>query len=351
MIRLPGLIDVHVHMRVPGATHKEDWYSGTAAALAGGITTVLTMPNTSPPITDKASLDLSLNSAKEHAICDYAQYLGATETNSVHDNVSPSQVAGLKMYLNDTFGKLRLDNMLHWIQHLKNWPVSSPVAVHAEKETMAAVILLAALYKRPLHICHVSKKEEILIIKQAKQNGFNITCEVTPHHLFLSESDIPALGPGFSEVRPILATKSDQDALWKNFSTIDCIATDHAPHTIQEKASTNPPPGFPGLETSLPLMLTAVKQNRITLDDLILRMHTNPKRIFNIPGQPDTYIEVDLDNQFEITEKDHFSKCGWTPFEGFPVVGKVKKVTLRGKVAYHNQKILAQPGSGKNIRL
>ena len=118
---------------------------------------------------------------------------------------------------------------------------------------MAAVILLAALYDRPLHLAHVSLEEEILLIRKAKQKGLKITCEVTPHHLFLCQDDIPALGAGRSEVRPILATRRDRDSLWQNLDLIDCFASDHAPHTPLEKDGDKPPPGFPGLETTLPL--------------------------------------------------------------------------------------------------
>jgi len=144
-MRLPGLIDPHVHIREPGATHKEDWDSGTAAALAGGYTIVLAMPNTQPPITDSESMQLALDSARYKARCDYAQYLGAGPDNSEQVSSLADASAGLKMYLDQTYGPLRLDGMLLWMEHFKRWPKSSPIVAHAEGRTMAAVILVAHL--------------------------------------------------------------------------------------------------------------------------------------------------------------------------------------------------------------
>lgn len=344
------MIDLHVHLREPGATHKEDWDSGTASALAGGVTTVLAMPNTQPAITNQPSFQLAQEAARRKARCDYGQYLGAGPENSIEIAGMADKAAGLKMYLDSTYGDLRLDEMTLWEEHFKHWPKSTPIAVHAEQRTLAAAILMAALYKRAIHICHVSRKEEILIIKKAKEEGIPVTCEVTPHHLFLTDRDIPALGAGRSEVRPVLAAPDDQAALWENLDVIDCFATDHAPHTLEEKDSNNPPPGFPGVETALPLLLDAAHDGRLTIDDIVSRMHTNPKRIFNLPDQPDTYIEIDPAQKWEIRAADLHSRCAWTPFEGRKVRGKVTRVVLRGRNAFRDQQVLAQPGSGKSIR-
>jgi len=225
---------------------------------------------------------------------------------------------------------------------------------------MAAGILFAAIYDRPVHIAHISLKEEILLIKQAREKGIKVTCEVCPHHLFLSNEDMPpplpspnfggGLGGGRTEVRPRLATRKDVDSLWENLDVIDCFATDHAPHTMEEKDSTNPPPGFPGLETILPLLLTTVNVKRLTLNVIIEKMYTNPKRIFNLPDQPETWVEVDEDAEYEIKAAEQFTRCGWTPFEGWKVKGKVRKVVLHGKTAFEDGKILAPAGYGRNIR-
>lgn len=350
MIKLPGLIDPHVHVREPGATHKEDWGTATSAALAGGFTTILAMPNTNPPITDAETLELALSAAREKARCDYAQFLGAGAENTFWASDLTGKAAGLKMYLDQTYGPLRLDDMTLWADHFANWPANMPIVAHAESRSMAAIILTAALFNRPIHLAHISLREEILLIRRAKEQGIPVTCEVAPHHLFLTAQDRPTPETGRSEVRPRLASPADRDALWENLAVIDCFATDHAPHTLAEKDSVNPPPGFPGLETALALLLTAVHQGRLTLDDVITRMSTNPRRIFNLPEQPDTWIEVEPGESWTIQAANLFSRCGWTPFEGWNVRGRVQRVVLRGREAYRDGRVLALPGSGLNLR-
>ena len=131
---------------------------------------------------------------------------------------------------------------------------------------------------------------------------------------------------------------------------IDCFATDHAPHTLQEKNGPNPPPGFPGLETALPLLLGAVHAGRLTLDDLISRLHTNPRRIFSLPEQPDTWIEVESDERWQFSASQGYSRCGWSPSKEPQVHGRVKRVVLRGRDAYQDGQVVAPPGYGKNLR-
>ncbi|CAH0554904.1 unnamed protein product [Brassicogethes aeneus] len=350
VVKLPGLIDTHVHVREPGATHKEDYNTCTAAALAGGVTLICAMPNTNPAIVDEDAFLLVKKLAKDKARCDYAIFVGASSTN--YDNIFElaGDAAGLKMYLNETFTTLKLNDLDVWGKHLANWPKKAPLCVHAESQTTAAIILLASLHNRPVHICHVARKEEILIIKVAKEKGLKITCEVCPHHLFLTTKDVDHLGEKFSQVRPVLVSPEDQQALWDNLHIIDCFATDHAPHTVEEKNSDNPPPGFPGLETILPLLLNAVNEGRLTIEDIINKFHKNPKRIFNLPEQPNTYVEVYLDDEWVIPNAMPYSKSKWTPFAGKKIKGSIHRVVLRGEVAYVDGQVLAQPGYGQNVR-
>jgi dihydroorotase-like cyclic amidohydrolase len=359
MLKLPGLIDPHVHVREPGQTHKEDWDTATQAALAGGVTTILGMPNTKPPIFDAPTFELALDAAKKKARCDYGQYVGAGPDNADIAASLSGMAAGLKMYLDSTFGELRLDDMTLWQPHFMKFPKNAPVVLHSESRTMAAGILFAAIYDRPVHIAHISLKEEVLLIKAAKEKGIKVTCEVCPHHLFLTadESPSPALGEGLGvrvngrkEVRPRLATQKDVDALWENLDVIDCFATDHAPHTVAEKDSENPPPGFPGLETLLPLLLTAVNDGRLTIDDIIQKSVIAPQQIFNLPEQPETWIEVDENAEYEIKAANQFTRCGWTPFEGWKVKGRVRRVILHGREAFKDGIILVEPGYGRNVR-
>ncbi len=359
MLKLPGLIDPHVHFREPGATHKEDWDTGTSAALAGGFTLVLAMPNTQPPIFDAETLEMALSAAGGKARCDYAQYVGAGPDNADAAAALADRAAALKMYLDVTFGQLRLDDMTLWGPHFEKYPRNYPIVVHAEGRSMAAAVLFAAIYDRPVHIAHISLKEEVLLIKAAKERGIKVTCEVCPHHLFLTaaESPSPLVGEGLGvrgkgrmEVRPRLAAQKDVDALWQNLDVIDCFATDHAPHTLAEKVSENPPPGFPGLETALPLLLTAVSEGRLTINHVLEKMYTNPKRIFSLPDQPETWVEVDEQASYEIHAAEQFTRCGWTPFEGWKVKGRVRRVVLRGREAYKDGKVLAEKGFGRNVR-
>ncbi|XP_041977068.1 CAD protein isoform X1 [Aricia agestis] len=350
IIKLPGFIDVHVHVREPGATYKEDFNSCTASALAGGITMICAMPNTNPPVVDRTSFEYVSTLARVSARCDYALFVGASSNNYDTAAELAPQAAALKMYLNQTFTTLTLDDMTIWQRHLQNWPKKLPICSHAEKEKTGAIILMASLLDRPIHICHVARKEEILIIKAAKEHGLKVTCEVCPHHLFLSTADIDKIGSGRAEVRPILCSPEDQAELWKNLDIIDIFATDHAPHTVEEKNSEKPPPGFPGLETILPLLLNAVHQGRMTIEDIINKFHRNPRRIFNLPEQLNTYVEVDMDYEWTIPQALEFTKSKWTPFAGVQVCGAVHRVTLRGEIAYVEGQILVPPGFGQNVR-
>ena len=167
---------------------------------------------------------------------------------------------------------------------------------------LSVCLNLSHLYDVPLHIVHVSRRSEIELIRVAKERGYRVTCEATPHHLFLSTDDLPRLG-NLGDMRPRLASPDDVAALWANLAAIDVFATDHAPHTLEEKALETPPPGVPGIETMLPLLLTAVRDGLLTLDDVIERCYTNTRRIYGLPEQADTYIEVDIDTEYQIDDR------------------------------------------------
>lgn len=350
ILQWPGLIDPHVHLRDPGATHKEDWDSGTAAALAGGFTLVCDMPNNTPPITDATTLALKKAAARARARSDYGIHFGAGHNNSESASLMATHVTGLKLYLDQTFGPLRLDELGMLMTHARNWPAQSALLCHAEGRTVAAAILAAHLAGRGVHICHVSRKDEIELIRMAKAHGLQVTCEVTPHHLFLTADDIPSIGAGRAEVRPRLATAADRDALRANLDIVDCFATDHAPHTLAEKDSASPPPGFPGLETALALYLALVRNGLLTMDDLLAKTLHNPRHIFKLPEQPDTWIEVDTDAAWTARGSDMHTRAKWTPFEGWPMRGRVRRVVLRGQEAYRDGQVLAAPGTGRDVR-
>jgi carbamoyl-phosphate synthase/aspartate carbamoyltransferase/dihydroorotase len=252
------------------------------------------------------------------------------------------------MYVNDTFGTLRIERLPSLAAHFAAWPRGRPIVLHAEDLSVAAGIGLAAAHNRSVHFAHVSRAEEIRLIVAAKQAGLRVTCEVAPHHLLLTESDLSTLGP-FGEVRPRLATDADRDALWEHIDVIDCIATDHAPHTRAEKESASPPPGMPGLETSLPLMLTAVHDGRLSLDRLIEMMSHRPAELFGIGTPRESEVYVEFGPEWTLPDRGYQTKCDWSPFAGWPVRARVRRVELRGITAWEDGELKSEPGMGRLI--
>lgn len=351
VIRLPGLVDVHVHLRVPGGEHKEDFDSGTSAALAGGITQVLAMPNTAPPIVDETTFDVAQERAAATARCDYGIYLGATDANAPFNPTLQRRAAGLKIYINDTFGSLRVESLVTMQAHFQNWRGPGPIVVHAEGLFVPACIALAAQYGRHVHFAHISRAAEIVAIRAAKEQGLKVSCEVTPHHLWLDEKDLPRLGP-YGDMRPPLAAEGDRKTLWDGVRSgvVDCIATDHAPHLREEKEGDNPPPGVPGLETTLPLLMNAVQATRLTLDQVVALTSTNPRRLFELPEQPDTYVEVEIGGLWTLPERGWQTRPDWSPFAGENVGSRIIRTVLRGQIAYEDGEVKALPGSGQDVR-
>lgn len=351
MIKLPGLIDIHTHLRTPGQEEKEDFYTGTQAAIAGGFTTILDMPNNKVPITTLDLLEEKMTIAAKQIVCDVGFHFGSLGDNLEEFPKIQGKVFDLKLYLNPTTGNFLIDEeKLSKIYGA--WSSSQPILLHCERETLPMALKVTRKNPKPTHICHVSSKDELSQIMRAKEEGLPITCGVTPHHLFLTEGDENELG-SYGKMKPSLKSSQDVEFLWNNLDSIDIIESDHAPHTKEEKDSDNPPFGVPGLETTLPLLLTAVYEGKLTLDDVIRLCHTNPAKIFNIDcsdySNNRTYIEVDETEEYEIRNEDLKTRCGWSPFDGKKVKGKVKSVFIREIKVFEDGKILAKKGSGKII--
>lgn len=343
-ITLPGLIDLHVHLRDPGQTYKEDFYTGTSAALAGGITTVVDMPNNLVAVTTEKLLEEKIASAREKIVCDIGFNFGTLGDNYTEFEKIVDKVVGLKIYLNITTGKFIVDKP-KLAEIYANWPSEKPIFLHAEEDVSDLVMSTLRKHPKRTHLCHVSSRKELEFIIQAKNEGLPITCGVTPHHLFLSEQDGEKLkGLGF--MKPFLKSKSDQEFLWDNLDAIDVFESDHAPHTLEEKHSENPPFGVPGLETMLPLLLAAEQDGRLTHEQIIEKTHVKPAEILGIKPDEKTKIEVDM-SEYEIRNEDLKTKCGWSPFAGRKVIGKVQKVYIRGNLVYESGQILGQPGSAR----
>jgi dihydroorotase-like cyclic amidohydrolase len=342
IIRLPGLIDIHVHLRDPGQTHKEDFYTGTSAALAGGYTTVLDMPNNAEPITTPERLAQKIKIAQTKTVTDIGFHYGSLGDNlDTFDQVKDT-VTGLKLYLNKTTGGYLLDaSLLKKIYEA--WPQNKIILLHAEEDVIDVAIESLKGLNRPIHVCHMPSREILQKIIDAKKAGMPVTCGVCAHHLFLNEEDSERLGV-YGRMLPSLKSREDQDFLWDNLEYIDVFESDHAPHTRQEKIDGIF--GIPGLETTLPLLLTAEKQGKITREQIIDKCHTTPAKMFNISTDDSTYTEVEL-GEFVIREEYHKTKCGWSAFNGMTVNAKVVRTVLRGKTVFEKGKILAAPGSGK----
>lgn len=360
-LRLPGLTDAHVHLRQPGYPHKEDFASGTAAALAGGVTTVLDMPNTEPPTATPARFVEKARLAAASAVCDVGLFVGPTTRDLDAYLPLASRACGLKIYVSETFGSLRIDSLELMHRFFRTWAGAAaevgwrsaqqpgglgPVAVHAEELMLPVCLSLSSLYDVPLHVVHVSRRSEIELIDRAKQRGLRVTCEATPHHFFLSTDDLPRLGSR-GDMRPRLAAPGDVAALWQHLEIVDIFATDHAPHTLAEKAGPTPPPGVPGVETMLPLLLTAVQEGRLEVADITLRCATNPALVYGLPTQPDTWIEVDAEARYTLEDAAMQTRVRWTPFAGREVFGRVERVVLRGEPVYEQGRLLAAPAAGR----
>lgn len=344
IIKLPGLVDVHVHLREPGATQKEDFQTGTKAAIAGGFTQVFDMPNNPVATITPEDLQQKMDLAKGRIYADVGFHFGASSKSIKYFSEVKDKVFGLKVYMNQTTGDLLMEDDKTLEAVFSGWPKDKLLMVHAESDTLQKAIALAKKFGNKLHVCHISLKKEIELVKKARNDGLKITCEVSCHHLFLTDEDAKRLGP-YGMMRPPLESREDQDALWQAIGdgTIDMVASDHAPHTKEEKEGEKAPFGVPGLETTLPLLLTAVNDRRLDLERLIKLTSTNPKRIFQIPEQLDTFVEVET-IPYTLDPNNLFTKCGWTPFAGMKVTGKVKKVVLRGKLIYDGKNIFGPYG-------
>ncbi len=335
--QFPGFIDIHVHLRDPGSTQKEDFLTGSKAAVKGGFTYILDMPNNPTPTFSPEALQDKIERSKKVAICDIGFHYGTDGTNlstfeQVWDNPS---VFGLKIYCNETTGKYMVSSQETLDAIFNAWESSKPILVHAEGSMLPIVLSLAKKYSRFIHVCHVSTQEDVEIIRSSKLTYKNITAGVCPHHLYLTMKDEALLG-NFALMKPPLGSAQDQMALWQALKdgTIDLIESDHAPHTKEEKKSETPTYGVPGLESTLGLLMRSVDEGKLSQDEVKKFIYDNPKRIFSIPEQSDTYIECDPNEPFKIGMGGYESKCGWSPFEGWDVYGKIMKVVIHGKVVY-----------------
>jgi dihydroorotase len=379
LLVLPGVIDVHVHMRDPGATYKEDFRSGTAAAAAGGVTTVFDMPNNTPPTKDVEALRSKMAAAEEKALVDYAFYGVLTEGNSGEiAGLLSEGVIGFKWYMADTTGQVASpsggelsgdlsmladagtrvsvhaeDNEMlqDRISKLREKGRRDPVAHYesrperVEEAAVGRAIALARKAKCDLHIAHLSSAAGAMEVKKAKlaRRRGGLTAETCPQYLLLDKDDY-AEKRSLMKANPSVKRKEDRLALWRAVrdGTIDMIATDHAPHTIEEKTSGasifEQASGFPGLETSVALMLTCVERGLLSLSRYVQLTSSGPAKAWGLypkkgrigVGSDADLTIVDTKREWKIDPARFLSKAKYSPFEGFKAKGAAVYTVVRG---------------------
>ncbi len=348
-LRIPGLIDAHVHLREPGGVHKEDAYSGTLAALAGGVVGVLDMPNNTPPIVGEDTFLAKQRVFEAKAVSDYGLFVGSQGDGAPDWGAAASHAVGLKLYLDETFGDLLTRDVAGLDATFERWPGPGPVAVHADSGTIPAALELARRHSQRIHICHVPHPDDLLRIDEARQAGIDVTCEVTPHHLFLAAESVGEWS-AFRRMKPPLVPEAQVRLFWERLHLVDIIATDHAPHTVEEKQGPNPPPGVPGLETLLPLMLYAVDQGWLSLERLLELAYYRPLQVYRLRPPDGASVEVALDTAHTLPFRGYHTRCDWSAFAGCRALGRVQRVHLHDHLVWEAGRLLAEPGSGRPLR-
>ena len=398
---LPGMIDVHVHTREPGYTHKEDITTATAQAAAGGVTTIFGMPNLQPPTTDLETLEEVFRLYEQKAIVDWNH--NPVPSFGQVDALAEAGIRAFKVYMvvdtgrtyphpagtgmhahgdllraMDDIARTGLRFMIHphdqsvmdyiegsYLEKGQNTPAAYAQAYAAREgviwDTACDVILrLSEAAACPLHIVHMQTRRSIEAVRRAKQRGLDVTCEVNPWALFLSRwEDIERLGP---YALSYWVPDDARDAVWEGVrdGTIDLLASDHAPHTREEKEigwteMWSAHTGTPGIQFQYPLLLDAVKEGKLPMHRAIDMVATKPAAAFGLsgrkgalrPGLDADIVIVDLDAPWTITNDSVLSRCGWTPYDGRSCSARIERTFVRGSEVFGDGKVIGTPGSGK----
>ncbi len=381
---LPGVIDPQVHFREPGLEYKEDLRTASHACAKGGVTSFLEMPNTKPLTTNQAALTDKLDRAAQKCVVNYGFFIGATADN-LEELQQAHPACGIKIFMGSMKGDLLIDSRetlerifangdrliaVHAedphriasrrqqfeIDRLAADGIEIPTSMHSQIQDNQAALLatqlaveLSTKYQRRLHILHLSTAEEVAYLRDRKTSW--ITAEVTPQHLLLNTSAYDTIGT-LAQMNPPLRSQADNVALWQGLhdGILDFIATDHAPHTLEEKAKPYPqsPSGMPGVETSLPLMLTAATQGRCTVAQVSQWMSRNVAKAYGIAhkgeirvGWDADLVLVDLLQHKPVLRQELLTKCSWSPFEGWDLTGWPIITFVNGEVAFDRGKVNA----------
>ncbi|PVX26599.1 MAG: dihydroorotase [Candidatus Bathyarchaeum sp.] len=393
-ITIPGLIDPHVHLRDQQLAYKEDFITGTAAAAAGGVTSVIDMPNNSPVTMDHLSLKERMKIAEKHVLINVAFNSAFPKSPEEIPKIVKAGAIGFKIYLANRIGGLDLDDdqtvfsafqkvakhgipiMVHAedrtilesqrkkMETAKRNDTEAYVAAHppeAEAQSIRRIIQLIKKSDIHIHFCHISSASGLNTILDAKKTGLPVTCEVTPHNLFLSSEQYKTSGT-FALTDPPLRTQEDASVLWNALKCglIDMIASDHAPHTFEEKnvhSVWDAKPGIPGLESTLSLLLTQVNKGCLSFAELLRMAAEEPARAFGLSkrgflekGNWADLVVVDMKREYKIDSSSFFSKAKYSPFDGIHVKGKPVKTFVNGRLVMDDGEIVAELGTGKIVR-
>lgn len=390
---LPGVIDTHVHFRDPGLTHKADMSTESMAAVAGGITSFIDMPNTKPPTISIAEVDRKMDRAREVSVANYAFFIGATDSNLPElARADYSRVAGVKLFMGSSTGNMLVSDPAAIDAIFSSVPAI--VAVHAEDETLLRqrrqavidrygenlpidfhpvirnhdvcfeasrrIVELARAHRHRLHLLHVSTAAELSLLDNCPLAEKLITAETCPQYLAFSDEQYAMLGSRI-KCNPAIKRPADRDALRQAVTDglIDTIATDHAPHLPEEKQGTalTAASGMPLIQFSLVLMLQMADEGIFDLHTIVRAMCHNPATIYGIerrgfirPGYYADLVMVDNDCEpYTITDQWVISRCGWTPLAGLTVGNKIELTMVNGHIAYRQGVAFSAP-HGRPLR-
>jgi dihydroorotase len=383
---LPGVIDAQVHFREPGNTHKEDLATGTTAAVLGGVTAVLEMPNTSPPTTSAALLADKVSRLRGRARCDVGFFVGASPDNlgELGELEMQAGCVGVKVFMGSSTGTLLVADDPSLARVLSEG--RRRVAVHAEDEERLnarraiadsgdpashpewrdaesalratwRILALARRFGRRVHVLHVTSADELPVLAECRDLA---TSEVTPQHLTLAAPECYQRLGTRAQMNPPIRAEAHRAALWEGIRSglIDVVATDHAPHTLEEKAKPYPasPSGMPGVQTMLPVMLDHVAAGRLTLERLVDLVCSGPARVWGIAGKGRLAVGydadltlVDLDARRTLRDADMATRSGWTPFDGMTVTGFPIATLVRGRVVMRDGQLVGD-AIGRTVR-
>ena len=376
---MPGVIDDHVHFRDPGMTEKADFYTESKAALAGGVTSVMDMPNTNPSTVSLAAWEEKMAMIGEKSLVNYSCYLGASNTNL--DEVleaDPTKVCGIKLFIGSSTGNLLVDDATAMENFFKQ--VKTLVAVHTEDNAIIAAnvarlkaehgndlpvrlhpvirsheacykatsfaVDMARKYKTRLHVLHISTEKELALFEDKPLAEKHITAETCPQYLWFDAADFDKLGARI-KCNPAIKNEADKKALLKAVASnkIDVIGTDHAPHLLSQKEGNalTAVSGMPGIQYSLPLMLTLAKRGFFSVEQVVDKMCHNPARLYRMEkrgfirkGYKADLVVVRRSTPINVTASDVLSKCGWSPYEGVELPVSVAYTFVNGRPVYSN---------------